>query len=118
MKVYAIRGAITVEADSAEEIKEKSVALARAIAAKNKFDSIVSVVVSTTEDIRAFYPARAIREAGVLDAPIFSCKEPEITGALPLCIRLLVTVASNDDGVAAHHVYLGKACELRKDLAE
>lgn len=118
MNIFAIRGAITVEADSAEEIIEKSVALAQTIAAENSFDTIVSVVVSTTEDIRAFYPARAIREASVLDGPIFSCKEPEIAGALPLCIRLLVTVTSNDDAATAHHVYLGKARALRKDLAE
>ena len=118
MNIYAIRGAITVNADDADEISANSVLLAREIAEKNVYDSVISVIVSTTEDITACYPAKAIRESGVLAAPIFSCKEPSIRGALPLCIRLLVTVASSDDGFAARHVYLGKAKELRKDLAE
>ena len=118
MKIYAIRGAITVNADTADEIVEKSVLLARTIAEKNSYDAVISVIISTTEDITAYYPAKAIREANALDAPIFSCKEPSIEGALPFCIRLLVTVSSNDDESEARHVYLGKAKELRKDLAE
>lgn len=118
MKVYAIRGAITVETDEADEIASKSVTLAREIVKKNSYDSVVSVIVSTTDDITEYYPAKAIRESGVLDAPIFSCKEPSISGALPLCVRLLVTVTSANDDACAHHVYLDGARVLRKDLAE
>lgn len=115
MKVYAIRGAITTESNTAEEIAEKSILLARSIAERNSYDSIVSVIVSTTEDITAYYPAKAIRESGVLNAPIFSCKEPEIEGALPFCIRLLVTVTGSDDA-EARHAYLGGAKKLREDI--
>ena len=118
MRVYAIRGAITVDADTDEKITEASVELIRKIKEKNpEIKDVVSIVMSTTEDIRSFYPARAVRESGVMPAPIFSCKEPEIDGALKLCIRALVTVTSDDDGATASHVYLGGAKELRKDLA-
>ncbi len=119
MKIYAIRGAVTVGSDNAAEISERSVELVRAVADRNKdIKDVISIIVSTTEDITAAYPAKAIREAGILSAPVFSCKEPSITGALPLCIRLLVTVSSDNDGAEAKHVYLGEAKSLRKDLAD
>ena len=118
MKVYAIRGAITVDADTPEEITRRSVELMSEIVARNpSADNIVSVVISTTEDLRSCYPAKAIRESGIVNAPLFSCKEPEIEGAMPMCIRLLVTVTSSDDGATARHAYLGKAAELRRDLS-
>ncbi len=115
MTVYAIRGAITIDSNTTEEIEKKSVQLIREIADKNKdIQSVVSIIVSTTDDITAAYPAKAIRESGILSAPVFSCKEPSIDGALPLCIRVLVTVCS--ENATAKHVYLGKAKILRKDL--
>ncbi|MBQ7227358.1 MAG: chorismate mutase [Clostridia bacterium] len=119
MKILAIRGATTVEANTKEEIEAKSVELMCEIVKSNAYDfETVSIIISTTEDITAFYPARAIREAGVLPAPLFSCKEPSIDGALPLCIRVLVTVITNEENAEAKHVYLGKAKNLRKDLAK
>ena len=114
MKIFAIRGAITVDADTPEQVTARSVELMKTVAERNPSARPISVIISTTEDIRSFYPARAIRESGVTDAPLFSCKEPEIKGALPLCIRVLV---SEDDGAEAVHAYLGKAATLRRDLA-
>ncbi|MBR6788297.1 MAG: chorismate mutase [Clostridia bacterium] len=115
MNIYAIRGAITVDANTKEEIETKSIMLMREIVAKNSISSAISIIISTTDDITAYYPAKAIRESGVLDAPLFSCKEPSIDGALPLCIRVLVTVVSEKE-TKPTHVYLGKAQTLRKDL--
>lgn len=117
MKIFAIRGAITVDADTPEQVTARSVELMKTVAERNPSARPISVIISTTEDIRSFYPARAIRESGVTDAPLFSCKEPEIKGALPLCIRVLVTAVSEDDGAKAVHAYLGKAAALRRDLA-
>lgn len=119
MKVYAIRGAVTADRNTEEEIAARSVELISAIAERNKdISSIVSVVVSTTDDLTASYPAKAIRESGILPSPIFSCKEPSIDGALAMCIRLLVTVCSENDKAEAKHVYLGGAKALRKDLTD
>ena len=118
MNVFAIRGAITVDANTEEEISAKSVALIKRIAEKNSLDSVVSILISTTKDLTASYPAKAIRESGVLPAPLFSCVEPDIDGALPMCIRVMVTVCSSDDAANAVHVYMGKAAALRREYAD
>ncbi len=118
MKVYAIRGAITADANTEEEIAAKSIALVKRIKEKNSFDYVVSIMISSTSDLTASYPAKAIRESGALPAPLFSCIEPGIEGALPMCIRVMITVCSSDDAAEAVHVYMGKAAALRREFAD
>lgn len=118
MKVYAIRGAITVDCDTADEVTRRSEELIKRIVSLNKFDYAVSLVISTTKDITSVYPAKAVRESGIIDVPLFSCVEPDITGSLPLCIRMLLTVCSEKDDAVARHSYLRGASVLRKDLAD
>ena len=112
-----IRGAITVDADTAEEIKEKTATLLNAIAEQNGLqeENIKAVVFSTTQDIHSYYPAKAARECGFEKAALFSAVEPDINGALPLCIRVMILAENlkNEE----KHVYLGKASNLRKDLS-
>lgn len=109
----AIRGAITVRANIAEDITAASVRLIEAMREKNRATGIVSLIISSTKDITAKYPAAAVRESGLAEIPLFSCAEPDIDGALPLCIRMLMYV--NDD-ITAKHVYLDGAACLRPDL--
>lgn len=122
-QVFSIRGATTVDADTVSQITERSVELMREIVQRNGIDvnkdlEITDYLISTTDDITAFYPARAIRESGVVDAPIFSMQEPTIKGALRLCVRLMVRVANSGEIVVPKHVYLYGASNLRKDLAD
>lgn len=122
-QVFSIRGATTVDANTVEEITLRSVELMKEIVERNDLNGnndlqITDYLISTTEDITAFYPARAIRESGVVDAPIFSMKEPSIDGALPLCIRIMVRVSNEGEKVIPRHVYLRGASALRKDLIE
>jgi len=118
MALTAIRGATTIERDDEAAIAERSVELVKEIVAANKLvsDNVVSVTISTTADITAGYPAKAVRKSGLVDAPLFSCLEPPIKGALPLCIRFMVLV----EGMTkkhAKHIYLHGAEVLRPDLA-
>ena len=120
MIVYAIRGATTAE-NTKEQIYARTKELIKMIAAENglsgKGISITSVICSSTADITAAYPAAAVREEGFSDIPLFSCAEPEIDGALPLCIRLLVNVSSSGlEQRKAKHIYLHGAVVLRPDL--
>lgn len=117
MKIYAIRGATTVDSDSEDEISRRSVELIKKITENNVFDYAVSLVISATKDITASYPAKAVRESGVINVPLFSCIEPDIKGALPLCIRMMLTVVSQSD-VDVRHAYMRGAKMLRKDLAD
>lgn len=120
-QIFSIRGATTVDADTREEITLRSVELMREIVERNELDKngsleITDYIISTTDDITAFYPARAVRESGVVNAPVFSMKEPCIKGALKYCIRFMVRVANSGERVEPKHVYLRGAANLRPDL--
>ena len=121
-RIYSVRGATTVEADSARAIGERSVELLSEIIRRNGIGGdrrFVHIIFSTTDDITVAYPATAVRLAGLTDAPLFSCKEPSVKGALGMCVRILAEIADYGDGDApAEHVYLHGAAALRKDLTE
>ena len=117
-EIIAVRGATTIECDCKEEIVSKTVELMKKLIEANGIGEkthCVSIIISTTQDIRSFYPARALRESGLIDAPLFSCAEPDIEGALPLCIRVMLTLDGNDSN-RSKHVYLHGAQTLRPDL--
>ena len=121
MNVFAIRGAITVTGDTQAEIEAKTRTLIQAMLEKNGIGSRctpVSLLISTTSDITSFYPARAVRESALVNVPLFSTLEPNIEGALPLCIRMLLTVSSKNKRQKAVHVYLDGAAVLRPDLCQ
>lgn len=114
--IQAIRGAITVEDNTENEIFDASVSLYQSILQQNDLKNarIVSVIISTTQDLTAAYPAKAIRLNGC-DAPLFSCMEPPIDRSLQKCIRLLITVDSDQP---IKHIYLKGATVLRPDLSK
>lgn len=112
----AIRGATTVNADTKEQIKERVKELLTEICKKNAIGDtdIICIMFSTTSDIKSYYPAKAAREAGFALCPLYSSLEPEIDGALNLCIRVMILAEINKN---AEHVYLHGAKTLRKDLS-
>ena len=123
MYTVAIRGATTIDADTKEEVIQRTRDLVSEMVSSNSLNNAdrrcVSVIVSTTSDIHSYYPVRAIRESGLLSgAPLFSCLEPDINGALPLCIRVMITANFADSGDKnIRHVYQRGAASLRPDLA-
>ena len=112
----AIRGATTVNNDTAEEIKESVSELLLNIKEKNCLadEDIICIMFSNTSDLRSFYPAKAAREAGFISCALYSSLEPEINGSLKKCIRVMV-LAETD--CAPRHVYLKGAANLRKDIS-
>ena len=111
----AIRGAVTVAADTPEEIRGAVDSLLSEIRKRNKInvEDIVCIMLSSTGDITSLYPAKAARECGFV-CPLFSSLEPPIKDSLPLCIRVMV-LAETDIAVP---VYLRGAAVLRRDLTE
>lgn len=111
----AIRGATTVAADTPEEVRSAVSELLKEIKERNSLGEgdILCILFSNTADIRSFYPAKAAREAGFAGAALYSSLEPEIDGALPLCIRVLLFV---ENCYEVNHVYLRRAANLRRDL--
>lgn len=113
----AIRGATTISKDCAEEVKVAVRNLLMQIASDNRLEEedIICIMFSSTSDIKSFYPAKAAREAGFSACPLYSSMEPDIDGALKLCIRVMV-LTELERGV--RHVYQNGAKILRKDLTE
>lgn len=122
-QILSIRGATTVTENTVEKIIERSVELIKEIVKKNGLSNngdleATDILISTTADLTAAYPAKAVRESGLLsNTPLFSMQEPTIDGALPMCIRFMVRVANYGGKIVPHHVYLHEAAKLRPDLA-
>lgn len=114
-----IRGATTIAKDCVEEIKAAVSEMLEAIFTKNALskEEVSGFLFSLTTDIHSYHPAKAARECGYDFAPLFACIEPEITGQLPLCIRVMV-FTERQAGQAVQHIYLRGAKVLRKDISE
>jgi chorismate mutase len=110
----AIRGAITVEANTEEAISEATQRLFAELAARNALlpVEVISAFFTLTPDLNASFPARAVRDMG-WDVPMLDMQEIEVPGALPCCLRVLLHV---DREGPVQHVYLDGARTLRPDL--
>lgn len=118
--VRAIRGAITVENNSADEILAATEKMLKAIIDENnlKIDDMISMLFSLTPDLDAVFPARAARNMGIVDVPLMCMSEIPIDGALEKCVRILLHVNSDKSLKEINHVYLGGAVVLRPDLVK
>ncbi len=118
MACRGIRGAITVEQNSAETILNATRTLLQQIVDANTLDpaEIASVILTATPDLDAVAPARAAREMGWTDVPLLCMQEMAVPGSLPMCIRVLIHWNTDLEQDQIRHVYLGRARVLRPDL--
>src|SRR4030043_1187148 len=118
MLARGIRGAITVDKNSKEEIIEKTKQLLTTLKKENDFkiEDIVSIFFSATSDLNAAFPAQAARELGWDRVPLFDMQEIEVPGSLPRCIRILIQINCQKSQLEMKHCYLRGAKILRKDL--
>jgi chorismate mutase len=119
MPVRGIRGAVTVEENSAAAIDQATQDLLLAILERNALhpDDIISVFLTATVDLDADYPAAAARKLGWTNIPLLDAQEIDVHGGMQRVIRVLMHVESPRRREEVHHVYLGRAAELRPDLA-
>jgi chorismate mutase len=117
MKLRALRGATTVEANEPEAILSATEELVREVMERNSIDpdDMVSCIFTCTNDLDAEFPAVAARNLGLSSVPLLCAREIDVPGALPRVIRLLLHCYA-DPGSDAKHVYLREAEALRKDL--
>ncbi len=131
----AVRGAITIDEDTPAEVAKHTTRLLETLYERNGLthDEVVSVLFTATPDISSVAPGVAARAFGLTDVPIICTQEMVVTGALPLCVRLLahldlshldpshlesvnrVVPKSKGD---LRHVFLRGAVALRPELAE
>ena len=117
MRLIALRGATTVDANDAEPILHATEELMHELLARNRLDadSIVSCIFTLTPDLDAEFPAVAARELGLGGVPLLCNRELDVPGAMERVIRVLVHYYA-DDSHAPDHTYLGAAQALRADL--
>ena len=117
MRLFALRGANSVEANEASAILEGTDVLIRELMDRNALtpDNMVSCIFTLTDDLDAEFPAVAARRLGLHHVPLLCAREVPVPGSMPHVIRALVHYYAPEDHVA-RHVYLGAASALRSDL--
>jgi len=117
--VRALRGATTVDDDTAEEVRSRVGELVLALLERNGLgtDDLISLFVTATADLHSFHPATAARACGLGEVAILGAQELVIDGSLPKCVRLLAHVEIDRPRDQLRHVYLHGAVALRPDLA-
>lgn len=117
MKLRALRGAITVDANEADAILSATEELVREMMERNslKPEQMVSCIFTCTDDLDAEFPAVAARRLGLSSVPLLCAREIDVPDALPRVIRLLLHCYTNPDS-EPRHVYLREAQSLRRDL--
>lgn len=121
MSMISIRGAITVNSNSKDEILEATKEMLEAIISANmlKIDQVIQILFSATKDLDDVYPAVAAREMGLTSAALMCFQEMYVKGSLSKCIR--VSVLADTETLTTQnvkHQYLRGAKCLRTDLVE
>jgi len=117
MRLFALRGATSVDANESAAILGATEELMRQIMERNEIgpDDVVSCIFTLTEDLDAEFPAVAARKLGFDRVPLLCAREVPVPGALGRVIRVLIHYYA-DESHRAQHVYLGEARALRGDL--
>src|SRR6516165_2259601 len=92
MRLFALRGANSVEANEASAILAATDALMRELMERNALapESIVSCIFTCTEDLDAEFPAVAARNLGLDRVPLLCARELPVPGSMARVIRVLV----------------------------
>lgn len=119
MGIGSIRGAITIEENSKENIIYNTTDLLNNIIDRNnlKIEDIISIFFTATEDIDAAYPAVAARNLNITHASLLCFQEMKVKDSLKMCIRVAIQIRTEKTQDMMQHVYLKDAIKLRPDLA-
>lgn len=116
-RLFAVRGAVQVEANDGGAILDATTELMRELLERNELEpeAMVSVIFTTTEDLDAEFPAVAARNLGLDNVPLLCCREIPVPGSMTRVIRTMVHYYAPAGHVPAH-AYLGATQDLRSDL--
>jgi chorismate mutase len=114
-----VRGATTIESNTAEDILEATTDLLEALIKLNHIqpEDVVSAIFTTTPELTAAFPALAARKLGWTEVPLLCAHEMNVPGALQGVIRILLHVNSPRSAAEIRHIYLREARALRPEWA-
>lgn len=116
MVVKGIRGAITIENNTKEDIEKGVIELLTEITKQNNInvENISHAIFTTTKDIDADFPAKYARtKFGWENVAMMCYNELNVKDALKMCIRILI-VLNCEETFKPQFVYLKGAGNLRK----
>jgi len=119
MRVRGVRGAISVSANTREEILAGTRELLEEMLKSNsidEFEDLASVIFTTTPDLNATFPAEAARELGMHQVPLICASEIAVPGRLARCVRVLMHWNTTKSQKEIVHSYLRDARALRPDI--
>ncbi|MBI0576136.1 chorismate mutase [Neobacillus cucumis] len=117
--IRGVRGAITVSRNTEDEIVSATEELVKEVIDSNQIHptSVASVFISTTEDVDAAFPAKALRKfSGWTYVPVMCMRELPVPNSLKMCVRIMMHVNTEKLQEEINHVYLRDAKVLRPDL--
>lgn len=115
-----MRGAVTAEADTREEIIGITTELLEEMLDRNDVgtDDVICITFTSTGDLKAEFPAAAVRKIGLSHVPVMCARELDVEGALPMTVRVMMLLYTEKAREQLRHVYLKDARQLRTDLPE
>ncbi|KGP93128.1 chorismate mutase [Pontibacillus chungwhensis BH030062] len=119
--IRGVRGATTVKKNRAEEIVTNTHVLLEEMIVENKIDpdQVASIQISTTEDLNATFPAKAVRKIeGWTFVPVMCMREIPVPQSLERCIRVMMHVNTEVSQRDIRHIYQFEAKQLRPDLIQ
>src|SRR4051794_25708344 len=117
MRLFALRGASSVDRNDAQAILGATDWMLREILKRNDLHPTdgVSCIFTLTPDLDAEFPAVPARNLGLSQVPLLCACEVPVPGSMPRVIRVLMH-SHAPDAHRPRHVYLGEARALRLDL--
>jgi chorismate mutase len=122
LPVRGIRGATTVEANTAASITEATEELLRELVHLNDLDpaEVCFAYFTTTHDLTAEFPAYAARRLGWIEVPLLCGHDMDVRlpnpRGLPMCIRILLLYNTAKPQSAMRFAYLRGARAIKADL--
>jgi chorismate mutase len=116
MITKGIRGAITVDDNSAKAIENAVVKLLQVMIKENDIDKnkISHAIFTTTTDLNADFPAKYARiNLGWDDVAMMCFHELDVPESLKMCLRILI-VYNCEENFKPKFIYLQGAANLRK----
>lgn len=114
-----VRGAITVEGNHPEGVREATRTLLDAIFQANGCGSedLAAAIFTIPDELSWANPAAVARESGWSDVPLLLVKESGGNTEVQGCLRVLLLWNTHLSQAEIRHVYLRGAAALRPDLS-
>ncbi len=118
MACRGLRGAITVNGEGSDAVRDATVELLEALVAMNgcRVEDIAAVIFTVPDDLVGSNPPAAARMHGWDRVPLLAVREHGGDASVPRCLRVLLLWNTPRVQADVRHAYLKGAAVLRPDL--